>query len=72
MNGLSLQGPPHRSWDSSVMQGGSVGTLDRQQSYREVKTLTKTVLNLEFADFFCHFWSQMTVYVGPWGDYMGS
>ena len=30
---------------------GSVGTLDSQQSYREVKTLTITILNLEYADF---------------------
>ena len=31
--------------------GGSVGTLNSQQAYKEVKTLTITVLNLEFADF---------------------
>ena len=32
---------------------------------------TQEEVNLEFGDF-SHFWSQMTVYDGPCGDYMGS
>ena len=74
MNGLSLQGPHRGHGDSSIMQGGSVGTLDSQQSYREVTTLSITVLNLEFADFVVLwlFWAQMTISDGSWGDHMGS
>ena len=51
MNDLSLQGPHKGHGDSSIMQRRSVGTLDSQQFYREVTTLTITALNLEFSDF---------------------
>ena len=43
--------------------------LPLEHMYTRDKSLTSNLLILLF---FRHFWSEMTVYDGPWGNYMGS
>ena len=50
---------------------GLLGTicLPLEHIYTQDKSLTSNLLILLL---FSHFWSQMTVYDGPWGKYMES